>query len=45
MIQNIFQYDNVRNRIELNLPEILLVREFAELMKNARNICKEDPKG
>lgn len=45
MIQNIFQYDNVRNMIELNLPEILLVREFAELMKNARNICSEDPKG
>lgn len=45
MIQNIFQYDNVRNRIELNLPEILLVKEFAELMKNARNICSEDPKG
>lgn len=45
MIQNIFQYDNVNNRIELNVPEILLVREFAELMKNERNICKEDPKG
>ena len=45
MIQNIFQYDNVRNRVELNMPEILLVKEFAELMKNERNICKEDPKG
>ena len=45
MIQNIFQYDNVNNRIELNVPEILLVREFAELMKNERNICKEDPEG
>lgn len=45
MIQNIFQYDNMNNRIELNVPEILLVREFAELMKNERNICKEDPKG
>ena len=45
MIQNIFQYDNVRNRIELALPEILLVKEFAELMKCNRNICKEDPKG
>lgn len=45
MIQNIFQYDNMNNRIELNVPEILLVKEFAELMKNERNICKEDPKG
>lgn len=45
MIQNIFQYDNVHNRVELNMPEILLVREFAELMKCERNICKEDPKG
>ena len=45
MIQNIFQYDNVRNKIELALPEILLVKEFAELMKCGRNICEEDPKG
>ena len=26
MIQNIFQYDNVHNRVELNMPEILLVK-------------------
>lgn len=45
MTQNIFLYDNVNNRIELNIPEIMLVREFAELMKNERNICKEDPEG
>ena len=45
MIQNIFQYDNMNNRIELNVPEILLVKEFADLMKNERNICKDDPKG
>lgn len=45
MIQNIFQYDNARNRVELNMPEILLVKEFAELIKCERNICKEDPKG
>ena len=45
MIQDIFQYDNVRNKVELNLPEILLVREFAELMKCDRNICTNDPKG
>lgn len=45
MIQNIFQYDNVRNKVELNLSEILLVKEFSELMKCERNICKEDPTG
>lgn len=45
MIQNIFQYDNMRNRVSLDMPEILLVKEFAELVKYERNICKEDPKG
>jgi len=45
MTQDIFQYDNVNNRIELNIPEILLVKEFSELMDNERNICKDDPKG
>ena len=45
MIQNIFQYDNMNSRIELNTPEILLVSEFARLMDHERNICKEDPHG
>lgn len=45
MIQNIFQYDNMNNRIELNVPEILLVKEFAMLMEKSRNVCKEDPSG
>lgn len=45
MVNRIFQYDNVRNRVELNVPEILLVREFAELMKPERNKCNEDPSG
>lgn len=45
MVNRIFQYDNVRNRVELNVPEILLVREFAELMKPERNKCEEDPSG
>lgn len=45
MINRIFQYDNVRNRVELNVPEILLIREFAELMKPERNKCDEDPNG
>lgn len=45
MINKIFQYDGVNNRIELNVPEILLVREFARLMDKDRNITKEDPQG
>ena len=45
MVSRIFQYDNVRNRVELNVPEILLVREFAELMKPERNKCEEDLSG
>lgn len=45
MIKKIFLYDNVKNILELNAPEILLVKEFNELMKSDRNKCKSDPKG
>lgn len=45
MINKIFLYDNANNRIELNTPEILLVKEFAELMKPKRNECEEDRSG
>jgi len=45
MVNKIFLYDGVNNRIELNVPEILLVKEFARLMDNKRNISKDDPKG
>lgn len=45
MINKIFLYDNVTNRLELNVPEILLVREFSALMDNTRNISEIDPKG
>lgn len=41
----IFQYDSVTNKVELNVPEILLTKEFSELMKDERNISKEDPQG
>ena len=30
---NVFVYDNVNNRIELNEPEILLIKEFHDLFK------------
>lgn len=45
MIQNIFLYDNANGILNLNTPEIILIKEFAALMKNDRNICKEDPSG
>lgn len=45
MVQDIFVYNNQLNRVELNTPEILLVREFAALMAPNRNKCKEDPSG
>ena len=45
MIQDIFVYNNQTNRVELNTPEILLVKEFSELLSPVRNKCKEDPKG
>lgn len=44
-MQKIFLYDRVNNRIELNVPEILLVREFKALMDNKRNITPKDKKG
>lgn len=41
----IFQYNSVTGMVELATPEILLVSEFGELMKDERNICKEDKTG
>lgn len=40
-----FSYDNQLNEITINQPEILLVKEFADLWTNERNKCKEDPDG
>lgn len=45
MIQDVFVYDNVNNILELNVPEILLIKEFADLMEHNRNKCKSDPEG
>lgn len=42
---HIFQYDNAKDRVILNKTEILLIKEFKELMDDERNICDEDPKG
>lgn len=40
-----FSYDNKLNKVIVNEPEILLVKEFADLWTNERNKCKEDPTG
>lgn len=45
MIQDIFVYNNQINRVELNTPEIILVKEFSDLLEPSRNKCKEDPTG
>ncbi len=42
---HIFQYNNENGKVELEKGDILLIREFATLMNNERNICKEDPTG
>ena len=40
-----FGYDTTTNKIVVNQPEVLLVKEFADLWTNERNACKEDPEG
>ena len=40
-----FLFDNSANDVQINTPEVLLVREFAALWEPTRNKTKEDPKG
>lgn len=40
-----FGYDTTTNKIVVNQPEVLLVKEFADLWTNERNKCPEDPEG
>lgn len=42
---HIFQYNNVSGQVELNEPEILLIKEFAALMNDKRNMCAKDKTG
>lgn len=44
-MNNFFVYNNVNGEVELDSTEILLVREFADLMDEKRNKCKEDKSG
>ena len=40
-----FLFDNSANDVQINTPEVLLIREFAALWEPTRNKTKEDPKG
>ena len=40
-----FAYDAQENKIVINEPEVLLIKEFADLWTNERNQCKQDPTG
>lgn len=42
---HLFEYDNTENRVVLNEPDILLIREFSDLFDSNRNKTKADPKG
>ena len=39
---HIFQYNNANGQVELEKGQILLIREFAALMDDKRNVCTED---
>lgn len=41
----VFLFDNANNKVIINEPEVLLIKEFAALWTNGRNKTKEDPKG
>ena len=44
-MNNFFVYNNQSGIVELNGPDLLLIKEFAALMDAERNKCKDDPKG
>lgn len=44
-MNNFFVYDNVSGNVELNSPDILLVKEFEVLLDSERNKCEQDPEG
>lgn len=44
-MMKVFTFNVELNRVEINEPELLLIREFAALFTEDRNKTKEDPKG
>ena len=45
MIIEPFAYNSSLGLVEINDESVLLIREFAELLNEERNKCKEDPTG
>ncbi len=41
----LFSYDNTKKEVVINEADILLIKEFATLFLNDRNITKQDPTG
>lgn len=41
----LFLYDNEKQRVIVNEPDVLLIKEFADLWENERNTSKIDTKG
>mgnify|MGYP003609567804 CR=1 FL=1 len=41
----LFEYDNMKMKVVINEPDILLIQELKALFDNERNKCKEDKTG
>ena len=44
-MRELFVFNNAENEVEVNTPDILLIKEFAALWEPSRNKCKADPTG
>lgn len=44
-MKKMFVYNNADGSVEVNEPEVLLIKEFADLWEPSRNKCKKDPTG
>lgn len=44
-MKELFMFNSAENAVEINEPDVLLIREFAALWEKSRNKCKEDPTG
>lgn len=42
---HIFQYNNATHKVELDNGNLLLIKEFKDLMDDDRNVCKQDKTG
>ena len=45
MVGDLFIYNQSENRIEINEPVVLMIKEFRDLFEPSRNKCKEDKTG